>query len=241
MQSTRKQVEQVLGITLILNLLVAVGKILIGIASGALAITADGIHSLTDSAGNVVGLIAIRIADRPPDDDHPYGHGKFETLSALLIGGLLLLTAWEMVQGIVGRLTDGESPTLTPLTFAVLIGTLLVNIVVSRYQIRRGEQLQSQILLGGCEKYQRRCVCHAVGHREYGAGRIGLGMDGSGDCVDCGRFDLQVGMGNPLTDNRACWWIKLPIRLNICVRFCRMCHQCNTFYGRAVGEHLVIY
>lgn len=147
MPSQRKQVERVLSITLILNLLVAVGKITVGLMSGALAITADGVHSLTDSAGNVVGLVAIRIADRPPDDDHPYGHRKFETLSALLIGGLLLLTAWEMVQGIFGRLLGGEEPTLTPLTFAVLIGTLLINIVVSRYQIRKGQEYKSQILL----------------------------------------------------------------------------------------------
>ena len=93
MTSQRKQVEQVLSFTLILNLLVAVGKIVVGLMSGALAITADGVHSLTDGAGNIAGLVAIRIADRPPDDNHPYGHRKFETLSALLIGGLLLLTA----------------------------------------------------------------------------------------------------------------------------------------------------
>lgn len=147
MQSNRQQVEQVLGITLILNLIVAIGKIGVGLVSGALAITADGVHSLTDSAGNIAGLIAIRIADRPPDDDHPYGHRKFETLSALLIGGLLLLTAWEMVQGIIGRLTESEAPTLTPLTFAILVSTLIINIFVSRYQIRRGQQLKSQILL----------------------------------------------------------------------------------------------
>lgn len=147
MASQRKQVEQVLSITLILNLLVAIGKIAVGLMSGALAITADGVHSLTDSAGNVAGLIAIRIADRPPDDDHPYGHRKFETVSALLIGGLLLLTVWEMVQGVIGRLFGGEEPILTPLTFVVLISTLLINIVVSRYQIRKGKQLKSQILL----------------------------------------------------------------------------------------------
>jgi len=147
MQSKRQQVERVLGITLILNLGVAVGKIAVGLMSGALAITADGVHSLTDSAGNIAGLVAVRIADRPPDDDHPYGHSKFETLSALLIGGLLLLTAWEMIQGIIGRLFGGDDPTLTPITFVVLIATLLINIVVSRYQIRRGQELNSQILL----------------------------------------------------------------------------------------------
>jgi cation diffusion facilitator family transporter len=147
MTSQRKQVEQVLSFTLILNLLVAIGKIVVGMMSGALAITADGVHSLTDSAGNVAGLVAIRFAERPPDDDHPYGHRKFETLSALLIGGLLLLTAWEMVQGIIDRLYGSEEPTLTPLTFIVLIVTLLINIVVSRYQIRKGQELKSQILL----------------------------------------------------------------------------------------------
>jgi len=147
MQTQRQQVEHVLGITLILNLAVAIGKIAVGLMSGALAITADGVHSLTDSAGNVAGLVAVRIADRPPDDDHPYGHSKFETLSALLIGGLLLLTAWEMVQGIIGRFFGGDDPTLTPIAFMVLGVTLVVNIFVSRYQIRRGEELSSQILL----------------------------------------------------------------------------------------------
>ena len=147
MVSSRKQVERVLGITLFFNLLVAIGKIIVGLISGALAITADGVHSLTDSAGNVAGLIAVRIADRPPDDDHPYGHRKFETLSALLIGGLLLLTGWEMIQGIIERLFNGGEPNLTPITFAVLIMTLAINIVISQYQIHKGEQLKSQILL----------------------------------------------------------------------------------------------
>ncbi len=147
MKTQRQQVEQVLGITLVLNLIVAIGKIIVGLISGALAITADGVHSLTDSAGNVAGLVAVRLADRPPDDDHPYGHSKFETISALLIGGLLLLTAWEMLQGIIGRLFGGTEPTLTPITFVVLIVTLIINIGVSRYQIRRGEALKSQILL----------------------------------------------------------------------------------------------
>lgn len=147
MSAQRRQVQQVLSLTLILNLSVAISKIIIGMISGALAITADGFHSLTDSAGNIAGLIAIRFADRPPDDDHPYGHRKFETLAALLIGGLLLLTAWEMLKGIVDRLMGGETPDLSPLTFVILIVTLIINIGVSRYQIREGQRLKSEILL----------------------------------------------------------------------------------------------
>ncbi|MGB7338856.1 MAG: cation diffusion facilitator family transporter [Phototrophicaceae bacterium] len=143
----QQQVRHVLLTTLGLNLLVAVSKILLGFATGALAITADGFHSLTDGAGNIAGLIGIHYAARPADDNHPYGHQRFETLAALLIGGLLLLTAWEMVQGVFDRLQQAIPPTLSPLVFIVLTITLLINIAVSQYQTQAGKRLNSTILL----------------------------------------------------------------------------------------------
>lgn len=146
-QNTRQQVRRVLLLTLVCNLAVAAGKIVIGVVTGALAITADGFHSLTDSAGNIAGLVGNALAQQPPDDEHPYGHRRFESLAALLIGALLLLTAWEMLQGVLGRVQAGQPPQLTPLAFIVLGVTLLVNIGVSTYQIRAGERLKSEVLL----------------------------------------------------------------------------------------------
>lgn len=146
-QTTNQQVRRVLLTTLVLNLSVALGKIIIGFITGALAITADGLHSIIDSSGNVVGLIATRMADRPPDEDHPYGHGRYETLAALAIGALLLVTAWEIIQGALERLMGGEPPQITPLAFIVMVSTLIINIFVSRYQIREGKRLGSQVLL----------------------------------------------------------------------------------------------
>ncbi|NDJ62391.1 MAG: cation-efflux pump [Chloroflexi bacterium] len=145
--SARREVRRVLLITLALNLLVAFGKIMVGLATGALSITADGFHSLMDGASNLIGLIATRIAARPPDDDHPYGHARYETLAALGIGVLLLLTAWEIVSGAVERFLSGAAPELSPLAFAVLIVTLVINIGVSTYQRRAGRRLRSEILL----------------------------------------------------------------------------------------------
>ncbi len=145
--SPRQQVQRVLLITLALNLVIAIAKIIIGLITGALAITADGLHSIIDSSGNVVGLVATRLADRPPDDDHPYGHSRYETLAALVIGALLLLTAWEIARGAVERLSGGEPPHITPLVFALLVGTLIVNIFVSRYQMQEGKRLKSEVLL----------------------------------------------------------------------------------------------
>jgi len=145
--NNRRNVRQVLLITLAFNLLVAFGKITVGLLSGALAITADGFHSLIDGASNVVGLIANHIAMQPPDEDHPYGHRRFETLAALMIGAFLVLAAWEIGWSALDRLQSATVITLTPLTFGVMLGTLLVNIGVSTYQIREGKRLNSELLL----------------------------------------------------------------------------------------------
>lgn len=148
MGDTKREVNRVLLITLFLNLLVAFGKIVTGMLTGALAITADGFHSLADGASNLVGLVGNRVAGNPPDQNHPYGHQRFETLAALGIGVLLLFTAWEMLGGVIARLTGhGELPDTTPLSFGVMIATLLINTGVNRYQVGQAKRLKSEILL----------------------------------------------------------------------------------------------
>ena len=82
-------VTRVLTRVLVLNLLVAVAKIAYGYSSGAISILSDGFHSLTDTASNVVGLVGVFAARRPPDEDHPYGHRKYETVAAIAVVGFL--------------------------------------------------------------------------------------------------------------------------------------------------------
>ena len=136
-----------LAVTLVLNMVIAVGKIAVGSLTGALAITADGFHSLMDGTANIAGLIANHFAAQPPDDDHPYGHRRFETLAALIIGALLLVTAWEILSSACARFNPPISPDITPMTFIVMGGTLIANVFISRYQIRRGKRLRSELLL----------------------------------------------------------------------------------------------
>jgi cation diffusion facilitator family transporter len=144
--SRQAQVRRALILTLIANLLVAIAKATIGLITGSLAMVGDGIHSSLDATSNVIGLISTAIAARPPDEDHPYGHRRFETLASLLIGGMLLLSAWEIAKGAVNRLTTGETPEVTALSFVVMIGTLAVNLGVSIYESRIGKRLNSEIL-----------------------------------------------------------------------------------------------
>ncbi len=143
----RQNVRRVLLITLVLNFAVAFGKIAVGLSTGAISITADGFHSLMDGTANVIGLVANRIAGKPPDEDHPYGHRRFETIAALAIGILLLITAGEIISSAIERLTNAEKPEISPVVFVVLIATLFINLFVSRYQRREGQRLKSELLI----------------------------------------------------------------------------------------------
>jgi cation diffusion facilitator family transporter len=141
------RISRVLGLVLVLNLAVALAKILFGYATGTVSILSDGFHSLTDGASNVVGLVGVRVARKPPDDDHPYGHRKFETLAAAAIFVFLLLTVAEVVRAAVGRFLGGPEPVVTAASFAVMLGTLAVNLGVVTYESRMGRRLGSEVLL----------------------------------------------------------------------------------------------
>ena len=138
---------RVLARVLILNIAVACAKLGFGYATGALSIISDGFHSLADGASNVMGIVAMRAARKPPDEDHPYGHRKYETLAAAGIFVFLLLVVIEVVQTALGRLRGSEAPAVTPASFAVMLVTLAVNLLVVRYESERGRALKSELLL----------------------------------------------------------------------------------------------
>jgi cation diffusion facilitator family transporter len=131
---------------LLLNLAVAAAKLVLGYATGAVSIVSDGFHSLTDSTSNIIGLVGLRAARKPPDADHPYGHRKFETLAAAGIFVFLLLAVVEITRGALRRLASPAPPELSALTFAVMIATLLVNLWVVRYERAQARLLKSELL-----------------------------------------------------------------------------------------------
>ena len=139
-------VRRILRSVLVLNVLVAAAKLIVGWLTASISMIADGFHSLTDAASNVIGLVGASWASHPPDDDHPYGHRKIETFAALLIGGLLAMTAWEVLQSSISRWVGGGSPVVSTLSFAVMGCTLVVNILVSFFERRAGRRLGSVLL-----------------------------------------------------------------------------------------------
>lgn len=142
-----RQVQRVLWWVLGANLLVALAKIIVGRLAGSVSLQADGLHSVFDGSSNIVGLVAIRIARKPPDLEHPYGHRKAEVLASMLIGGLIVLGLYEIGGSAYEALVTGRRPTFSFLALAVVLGTLAANIFVALLERRAGRRLKSPLLL----------------------------------------------------------------------------------------------
>jgi cation diffusion facilitator family transporter len=140
-------VSRVLVRVLFLNVLVAGAKIALGLATGAVSVLSDGFHSLTDSASNVVALVGVNLARRPPDQDHPYGHRKFESMASVGILLFLLLVLVQVSWAAIERLRSPVAPVVEPLSFVVMLATFFVNLMVVIYERRAGHQLASEVLL----------------------------------------------------------------------------------------------
>ncbi|MCZ0934944.1 MAG: cation diffusion facilitator family transporter [Gemmatimonadetes bacterium] len=141
------RVRRILLWVLLANVAVIAAKLIVGLRSGSIAVLGDAAHSGVDAINNVVGLVAMRLAAAPPDAEHPYGHGKFETLAALAVAAFLSVTCFELVQSAFERLIRGGAPPdLEPAMMIVLLAALVVNGAVALGEARASRRLSSDIL-----------------------------------------------------------------------------------------------
>ena len=141
-------IQRTLAIILVLNLVVVAVKLVVGVRSGSLTVIGATLESALDAMNNVIAIVIVALAARGPDEDHPYGHDKFETVGALAIVGFLSISCFELLRGAGTRLIH-PAPLATPgvLEFGLLAGTALVNVVVVVHERRRGRALGSPLLL----------------------------------------------------------------------------------------------
>jgi cation diffusion facilitator family transporter len=126
------------------NLLVLLIKIFVGLATGSLAIIGDAIHSGSDLANNVMALLVMHSATKPPDREHPYGHRKYETLAVFVLASLLTVTAFQIVLTAI----QGGGRKLAEQSWALpmMLLVLGINISISLWEWRQAKLLQSSIL-----------------------------------------------------------------------------------------------
>lgn len=141
-------VRRVLFVTLGLNIMVSGLKLAAGYHYGSLAMVADGFHSFFDASSNILGLIGIWIASKPPDSTHPYGHKKFETFSTIGVAALLFLTCIEVFKRAYGQISGGAPPAeVSALGFGVMAVSMAVNAFVSSYEMKKGREYKSDFLI----------------------------------------------------------------------------------------------
>jgi len=142
-----RQTRLVLWLTLGLNVVVATAKVIVGTLTATLSLVADGFHSFLDGSNNVIGLVTLSFAHRPPDEDHQYGHRKFEVLASMAISVLLFASAVKILTASWERFRGGGVPEASWASIATALVTLGVNLFVTKYEARKGRELHSLFLI----------------------------------------------------------------------------------------------
>ena len=147
-KDNRAAVRKVLLISLLLNLFILGLKVVLGWSTGSLSLIAEALHSVTDSASNILGIISSRFSSPHPDREHPYGHHKFEAVGALGISAFLGIACFEILQGTVEKiLHGGHYVKISTSDLSLLFIVLGVNIFVTLYEARVGKRVDSAILI----------------------------------------------------------------------------------------------
>ncbi len=142
-----KAVKMILWWILIANFVVAIIKIGIGLAWKSQSVMADGIHSVSDGASNIVGLIGIWLASKPRDREHPYGHSKYEIVASLLIGIMLAVMSVRILTQAITSFSKPFDFTMDAGQVLLMVFTIVLNGVVAITEFRLGRKLNSTILV----------------------------------------------------------------------------------------------
>ncbi len=163
----------VLSVILVLNFAVALAKLWYGRVSGALGIQADGLHSLLDGSSNIIGIVGVLVASRPPDANHPYGHRKYETFAALGVAVMMFMGCWEIGRAAFERVLHPVTPEVGGAGFAVLITTIAVNVGVTLWERRAGRALGSEVLVADAAHTGSDVLASLLVLASFGAVRMG--------------------------------------------------------------------
>lgn len=128
---------------IVLNLLLAVGKLLAGAFTGSISVTADAFNSLSDAGSSIVTLLGFHLAGKKPDAEHPFGHGRMEYLSGLLVSALVLLVGFELLRSSLGKILHPVSVSFSLLSAVILAVSALVKLWMSHFNRKLGRRIRS--------------------------------------------------------------------------------------------------
>lgn len=126
-----------------LNILLFLGKWIAGTLSGSIAITADAFNNLSDAGSSIITLIGFRLSGQAPDPEHPFGHGRMEYISGLLVSVAILVMGFELIRSSFGKLRDPELIESSALVLGILLASILVKVYMFYYNRSLSKKLDS--------------------------------------------------------------------------------------------------
>ena len=144
------------------NVLLFALKLAVGTASGSVAITADALNNLSDASSNVVSLLGFKLAGKPADADHPYGHGRFEYLSGLMVAVMILVIGVELMKDSLDKIMHPSAVPLSGSLVIVLLGSIVVKLWLAAFNRRIGQKIESQTLLATADDSRNDVIATAA-------------------------------------------------------------------------------
>ena len=132
---------------IVTNALLFAMKLAVGTLAGSVSITADALNNLSDASSSVVTLLGFKLAEKPADEDHPYGHARYEYLSGLAVAVMILFIGFELAKSSVQKIFDPQAVNFTWITAAVLVVSMGVKLWLAFFNQRLGKRIQSDTLL----------------------------------------------------------------------------------------------
>lgn len=147
-QKDKNKVRQAYGILcgvvgIVLNVLLFAGKFLAGTISNSIAITADAFNNLSDAGSSFVTLIGFKLAGAKPDPEHPFGHGRMEYVSGLVVAAAILLMAYELIRDSINKIIHPEETEFSAMVLVILVASILVKLYMSYYNRSVGKKIDS--------------------------------------------------------------------------------------------------
>lgn len=147
---------------IIVNVLLASIKVAIGVLANSIAVISEGINNATDSLSSVITMVGAKLSNKRPTKKHPFGYGRIEYITSLIIAGLIIATAVELLKSSIKLIIEPEDLTVNTLTLIIIAASALVKLWLAWYTIKKGKQVNSGILVAMGTDSRNDCIVSAV-------------------------------------------------------------------------------
>lgn len=147
---------------IIVNVLLASVKVAIGILANSIAVISEGINNATDSLSSVITMVGAKLSNKRPTKKHPFGYGRIEYITSLIIAGLIIATAVELLKSSIKLIIEPQDLTVNTLTLIIIAASALVKLWLAWFTIKKGKQVNSGILVAMGTDSRNDCIVSAV-------------------------------------------------------------------------------